>query len=78
MFPQVSVAVKVTVALPVLPQPSLRPSKLLVQVTLEHESEAEAPPLEANQAAKACAFPFPSHSTVALVAMISIVGAIVS
>ena len=50
VFPQSSVAVNVTEAEPVLPQPSLRPSKLLVQVTLEQVSEAEAPPLELNQA----------------------------
>ena len=78
VLPQVSVAVKITVAEPVLPQPSLRASKLFDHVTLEQVSEAEAPPLEANQAAKASVLPLPSHSTVALVAAISIVGAAVS
>ena len=71
-------AVKVTEAVPELPQLSSSSSKLLVQVTLEQASEAEAPPLEANQATKASALPFPSHSTVALVAAMLIIGAVVS
>ena len=78
MLPQSSVAVNVTEAVPVLPQLSLRASKLLDQVTLEQASEAEAQPLEANQAARASALPFPSHSTVASAAAIVIVGAVVS
>ena len=61
-----------------LPQPLLNSEKLLDQVTLEQVSEAEAPPLEANQAAKAAELPFPSHSTVALAAAIEIVGAVAS
>jgi hypothetical protein len=50
LFPQASVAVKVTVAEPVAPQVSETDVKLLVQVTFEQLSLAEAPPLEANQA----------------------------
>ncbi len=49
-FPQASVAVKITVADPVCPQPSLSVVKLFVQVTAEQLSVAAAPPLEANQA----------------------------
>ena len=49
VFPQLSVAVKVTVAEPVAPQVSETDAKLLVQVTFEQTSEATAPPLEANQ-----------------------------
>ena len=64
LFPQVSVAVKVTVAEPVAPHVSESEVKLLVQVTFEHASLAEAPPLEANHAFKAVEFPLPSHSTV--------------
>ena len=52
-FPQASVAVKVTVSVPVAPQSSLRPVLSLVQVTPEHTSDALAPPLFANHAAKA-------------------------
>ena len=51
-FPQSSVAVKVTVADPVAPQSSLNTSKSLLQVTFEQLSEADAPPLESNQAFK--------------------------
>ena len=78
MFPQSSVAVKVTKAEPEFPQPLLNVEKLLVQVTLEQVSEAEAPPLEANHVAKAAELPFPSHSTVTSAAAIVIVGLVVS
>ena len=61
VLPQSSVAVNSTVTLPVLPQPSLNPSKLLDQVTLEQISEATAPPLDDNQACNASVLPFPSH-----------------
>ncbi len=54
-FPQASVAVKVTVSVPVAPQASLRPVLSLVQVTPEHASEASAPPLSANHAVNASA-----------------------
>ena len=77
-LPQASVAVKVTEAVPVEPQSSLNPSKLLVQVTSEHVSLETAPPLEANHAAKASWFPWPSHSTVAFEACVEIVGLVVS
>jgi len=77
-LPQASVAVNVTEAVPVFPQASLSAVKLFVQVTLEHISEAAAPPFEANQAVKAAVLPFPSHSTVAFAAAVSIVGAVVS
>ena len=43
-LPQSSVAVKVTVAEPVAPQSSLKPSKSLLQVTSLHTSDAVAPP----------------------------------
>ncbi|MFL9594370.1 hypothetical protein ACKC5O_20605, partial [Aeromonas schubertii] len=62
LFPQVSVAVKVTVAEPVAPQVSETELKLLVQVTFEQASVAEAPPLEANHAFNADELPLPSHS----------------
>src|SRR6478672_12138053 len=77
-FPQLSVAVKITDADPVCPQPSLNAWKLLVQVTDEQASVAEAPPLEANHACKAAVFPAPSHSTEALTACVVIDGAVVS
>ena len=51
---------------------------MLVQVTSEHVSLEAAPPLEANQAAKSVALPFPSHSTAAFVACVAIVGLVVS
>ncbi len=60
-LPQASVAVNVTVAEPVCPQPSLNKLKLLVQVTPEQVSVAEAPPLEANQACNWAVLPLPSH-----------------
>jgi len=77
-FPQESVAVKITVAEPVLPQPSLKAVKLLDQVTEEQASEATAPPLELNQACNAAPFPFPSHSTVKSEAVVEICGLVVS
>ena len=43
-LPQSSVAVNVTVAEPVAPQSSLKPSKSLLQVTSLHTSDAVAPP----------------------------------
>jgi hypothetical protein len=49
-FPQLSVAVKVTLAEPVAPQVSETELKLLLQVTFAQRSVAEAPPFEANQA----------------------------
>ena len=64
LFPQSSVAVNVTVAEPVAPQSSLKPSKSLLQVTPLHTSEAVAPPLLSNQAFNASMLPMPSHSTV--------------
>ena len=63
-FPQASVAVKVTDALPVDPQRSESDEKLLLHETPEHTSDAVAPPLEANHAVNAAVFPAPSHSTV--------------
>ena len=52
-FPQSSVAVNVTVAVPVCPQPSLKAVKLFVHVTFEQASVAVAPPLDVNQACNA-------------------------
>jgi hypothetical protein len=43
-LPQASVAVNMTVALPVAPQRSESEVKLLVQMTPEHTSDAVAPP----------------------------------
>ena len=78
LFPQASVAVKETVAAPVAPQESETEVKLLVQVTEEQVSLAEAPPLEANQAFKASVFPLPSHCTSKLEACTEITGFVVS
>ena len=78
LFPQLSVAVKVTEAEPVAPHVSETEVKLLVQVTFEQLSLAEAPPLEANQAFKASVFPLPSHCTSALEACTKITGLVVS
>ena len=64
LLPHASVAVKITVAAPVAPHKSLKPVKLLLQVTPEHTSLAAAPPLFANHAFNAPVFPDPSHSTV--------------
>ncbi len=44
LLPHSSVAVKVTTATPVCPQPSLNVVKLCVQVTPEQVSDATAPP----------------------------------
>ena len=77
-FPQASVAVKVTVAEPVAPQVSETEVKLLLQVTEEQASLAEAPPLEANQAFKAAVFPKPSHCTVKSEASVAITGLVSS
>ncbi len=75
---EASVAVKVTVAVPVAPQPSLNPLKLFVQVNPEQVSLATAPPLLANHAFNAAVFPFPSHSTVWLMADTVMVGGVLS
>ena len=75
---QSSVAVNVTVALPVAPQSSLNAVKSLLQVTLLQTSLAAAPPLESNHAVKAAVLPAPSHSTVSFEAAVSIVGLVVS
>ena len=63
-LPQSSVAVNSTVAAPVAPHKSDKPSKLFDQTTSEQSSEAVAPPLLVNQACKAAVLPSPSHSTV--------------
>ena len=77
-LPQSSVAVKVTLALPVAPQRSLNALKSLVQVTLLHSSVAAAPPLLANQALISAILPEPSHSTVKSLLVTVIVGAVLS
>ena len=64
VLPHASVAVKITVALPVAPQSSLNAVKLLLQVTPLHASVAVAPPLLASHAFSAAVLPAPSHSTV--------------
>src|SRR6185369_14045067 len=74
-----SIAVKVTVADPLAPQPSLTPLKLLLQVTLPlHWSLATAPPWAESQLFNAVVLPLPSHSTVWLVACWLNTGATVS
>ena len=76
--PQASVAVKVTKVEPVFPQSSLKVVKSLVQVTPAHSSEATAPPLAESQVFNSDVLPVPSHSTVLLLATVSILGAVVS
>ena len=78
VFPQASVAVKVTTAEPVAPQRSLSDVKSFDHVIAEQLSEASAPPLDTNHAFKASVFPAPSHSTVWPEAGVVIVGSIVS
>ncbi len=73
--PQASVAVKVTVALPVFPQP-VNPVKSLLHATPPHKSLAVAPPLSASQASSAPVVP--SHSAESSDAGVSIVGGVVS
>ena len=62
-MPQASVAVKVTVALPVSPQSSLRPVKSLLHSTAPQISVAIAPPLLPSQFSILIVLPTPSHST---------------
>ena len=76
--PQSSVAVKVTVALPVAAQRSLRAVKSLDQVTPLHMSLASAPPLSASQAFSSAVLPLPSHSTVMSADSTSMLGGVVS
>ena len=78
LLPHSSVAVKVTFAMPVAPQTSLKPAKSFDQVTPLQVSEASAPPLLLSHASRSAALPAPSHSTVKLEASISMVGAVVS
>ena len=78
LLPQSSVAVKVTVAMPVAPQSSLKAAKSLLQVTSLHASDAMAPPLLASHPSRSAALPAPSHSTVASMAAMSMAGAVVS
>ena len=60
---QSSVAVKVTVAAPVSPQPSDRPEKSLLQ-TNGMQCSAKAPPCESSHAFSSVVCPVPSHSRV--------------
>ena len=78
-FPQPSVAVKVTVAEPVSPQPSESVEKLWDQITPEQLSAALAPPFVANQVIKSSVTP-PSilHSMVWSEAAVVITGGVVS
>jgi hypothetical protein len=78
VFPQASLAVKVTTAKPVEPHRSLSEVKSFDQVIPEQLSEATAPPLEANHAFRSVVFPLPSHSTLWLEAWVVMVGAILS
>jgi hypothetical protein len=75
-LPQASVAVKITVI--AAEQSLLRLLKLLVQVTLEHASVAEAPPLLFNQFSSAFWLPFPSHSTTMFEASVLMTGGVTS
>ena len=77
LLPQSSVAVKVTVAVPVAPQSSLKASKSLLQVTSLHASDAMAPPLLAASVKVSCVARA-VHSTVASMAAMSMAGAVVS
>ena len=52
LLPQSSVAVKVTVSVPVAPQRSERPALVLLQITPLHISLALALPFAASHAAK--------------------------
>ncbi len=63
-LPQPSVAVKITVALPVSPQSSDKLVKSFIHVTVLHSSVASAPPFAANHAFNSAKLPAPSHSTV--------------
>src|SRR5690606_30191737 len=67
-FPQPAVAVNITVAEPVSPQPSERPVKSVDQAIAEQSSVAVVPPLFANQAFNAATFPLLSHSSISLAA----------
>ena len=78
VLPQSSLAVKMTVALPVAPHSSLNATKSLLQVMVPHSSSAVAPPLLVNHAFRAVVLPAPSHSTVSSVAPAVRVGAVVS
>src|SRR5690606_3689477 len=78
LLPHSSVAVKVTVALPVIPQPSLNVVKLLLQTTPLQVSLADAPPFEASHAASSAPLPKPSHSTVISCAGMVTTGLVVS
>ncbi len=77
-LPHWSVAVKVTITLPVSPQSSARLPASFVQVISLQLSVAIAPPLLAIQAASASAFPVPSHSTNSSCAAVEISGAVPS
>ena len=77
-LPQSSLAVKITVALPVAPHSSLSAVKSLVHVMLPQSSSADAPPLLSNQAFRSVVLPMPSHSTVRSMAPAVSVGSVVS
>src|SRR5690606_26539019 len=75
VLPQASVAVKITVI--AVEQSFDKASKSFVHVTSEQESEATAPPFEANQSSTAPSLPEPSHSTAMFCAWVVISGAVV-
>ena len=56
-FPHSSVAVKMTVSLPVPPHELLNPLELFVHVTVPHSSLAVAPPLFDNHVVKSLVLP---------------------
>ena len=74
VFPHASVAVKVTVVVPVVPQSSLRPAKSLAMVTSPQVSSAVT---DASHAAISATLPAPSHSKVASSGQV-MAGAVVS
>ena len=77
-FPLPSVTVKVTVSVPVPPQPSERPVLLWDQVKGPHASAAAAPPLLASQAENRPVRSPPVHSTELSAAATTMIGAVLS
>ena len=77
-FPHASLAVKVTIAEPLLPHNLEIDEKSFVQLTAELLSVASAPPFESSQAFNSLIFPFPSHSTVLFSACLLMTGAVFS
>ena len=78
-LPQSSVAVKITSMAPVPAQVKAKSWKLLDHVTLPQRSvAAPAPPLATSQAFSSSVLPRPSHSVVTSVALLAMLGGVVS